>query len=99
MRLEQRIGRLDRFGQRNAVIHILNFKIAGTIDTDIFLRLYDRIGVFERSIGELEPILGEKVKELTRVLASTQLTFEEQQRAVDQLASAVVREQREVEQF
>src|SRR5690606_6445863 len=54
MRVEQRIGRLDRIGQRHERIYIFNFHVPGTIETDIFQRLYDRIRVFEESIGELE---------------------------------------------
>ena len=57
MRVEQRIGRLDRFGQLADKIFILNIRIPGTIEDDIFMRLFNRIGVFEDSIGELEPIL------------------------------------------
>lgn len=57
MKVEQRIGRLDRFGQENEKIFIFNMQIPGTIETDILGRLYDRIGVFKRTIGDLEPIL------------------------------------------
>ena len=62
MQLEQRIGRIDRYGQTSPVVNVVNFEIAGTIDTDIFLRLYKRIGIFESSVGELEPILGSLIK-------------------------------------
>ncbi|WP_421119873.1 helicase-related protein [Aquihabitans daechungensis] len=99
MRLEQRIGRIDRFGQKSPVVHIVNFEMPGTIDTDIFLRLYDRIGVFERSIGELEPIIGDRFQQVTKALASSDLTFEEQAYLADQVAQALVREQSELEQF
>lgn len=99
MRLEQRIGRLDRFGQRHEVIHILNFEIDGTIDTDIFLRLYNRIRVFEQSIGELEPILGPTVAEITRTLAARDLTPDEQRALADRIALAVESEQQNLERF
>jgi hypothetical protein len=99
MRLEQRIGRLDRFGQTSAVIHILNFNIPGTIDSEIFLRLYNRIGVFERSIGELEPILGQRLRELTLAMARSELTLVEQRRVADQVALAVESERQEIESF
>jgi hypothetical protein len=99
MRLEQRIGRLDRFGQRNPVIHVVNFSIPGTIDTEIFLRLYSRIGIFEQSIGELEPILGEQVREINRGLASGGLTVDEQRQLADVTALAVDSERSELEQF
>ena len=40
MRVEQRIGRLDRFGQKHDKIFIYNMHVPGTIETDIFERLY-----------------------------------------------------------
>jgi hypothetical protein len=58
MKVEQRIGRLDRYGQKHDVVHIFNFSINGTIDSQIFERLYERIEIFTESIGVLEPILG-----------------------------------------
>jgi hypothetical protein len=99
MRLEQRIGRIDRFGQQSPAVRILNFIIPGTIDTDIFFRLYDRIGIFERSIGELEPILGEQFHQLQTAIAASELTTEEQRRIADQVALAVETEQRETDAF
>jgi superfamily II DNA or RNA helicase len=65
MQVEQRIGRLDRFGQTSEKIHILNMKVPDTIESDIFLRLYNRIGIFEESIGDLEPILQDAMEDLT----------------------------------
>ncbi len=58
MRLEQRIGRLDRIGQEAREIYIYNFFIDGTIETDIVFALNKRINLFEESIGLLEPIIG-----------------------------------------
>ena len=52
MRVEQRIGRLDRYGQRHEKILIYNFSMIGTIDDEILNRLYRRINVFERYIGD-----------------------------------------------
>jgi superfamily II DNA or RNA helicase len=99
MRLEQRIGRVDRFGQRHDVIHVVNFEVPGTIDTEIFLRLYTRIGVFEQSIGELEPILGEQLQELNRGLAASDLTVEEQEKLANRIALAVEGERQELNRF
>ena len=62
MRVEQRIGRIDRLGQHHKRILIYNMVIDDTIETRIFDRLYTRIRLFESSIGALEPILGKVVK-------------------------------------
>jgi SNF2 family DNA or RNA helicase len=67
MVVEQRIGRLDRLGQEADRIVILNFSVRGTIEERILGRLYDRIRIFEGSIGDLEPILGEEIRRLSRL--------------------------------
>ena len=74
MRVEQRIGRLDRFGQKAEKIFILNIQVPGTIEDDIFMRLYDRIDLFQNSIGQLEPILRDEMKDLTSTLLNPKLT-------------------------
>jgi superfamily II DNA or RNA helicase len=76
MRVEQRIGRIDRFGQREPVVQVVSFFVEETIDTRILLRLYERIRVFEESIGELEPILG-PISELESQIFSPNLSDEE----------------------
>ena len=62
MKIEQRIGRLDRFGQQAEVITILNIAVEGTIDAAILGRLFYRIRLFEDSIGMLDPLLGKAMK-------------------------------------
>jgi superfamily II DNA or RNA helicase len=62
MRVEQRIGRLDRIGQQH-VVRIDNLVAAGTIEERVERVLRERIGVFEESIGGLDPILGPVVEE------------------------------------
>jgi len=64
MRVEQRIGRIDRIGQKFDKLHIFNLCILGSIEDRILNRLYSKLNIFENSIGELEPILGELEKEL-----------------------------------
>ena len=57
MVVEQRIGRIDRIGQKSEIIYIYNLSIADTIEEQIFERLFDRIKIFNESIGSLEDIL------------------------------------------
>ncbi|MDT0169737.1 helicase-related protein [Pseudarthrobacter sp. BRE9] len=57
MEIEQRIGRIDRIGQKEEAILVVNFVNEETIDERIISRLLDRIEIFESSIGPLEPII------------------------------------------
>lgn len=58
MRLEQRIGRIHRYGQLNDVM-IYNFAIKNTIEEHIMTLLYEKINLFERVVGNLDAILAE----------------------------------------
>lgn len=78
MRVEQRIGRIDRYGQQRDKIRIYSFFLEGTIEERILERLYRRIGIFEDSIGDLEPILGPLANALTREIFTAHLTPEEE---------------------
>ena len=68
MKLEQRIGRLDRIGQQSREIFIYNFYMEGTVETDVVYALIKRINLFEESIGILEPIIGRVEKDLKNVI-------------------------------
>ena len=57
MVVEQRIGRIDRFGQESPKVNIYNIVLIDTIVEEIYSRLLDRIGIFRESIGDLEAIL------------------------------------------
>jgi ERCC4-related helicase len=57
MRIEQRIGRIDRLGQENHQIRVLNLHYRKTVETDVYMALRDRIGLFSRFVGKLQPIL------------------------------------------
>ncbi len=99
MVLEQRIGRVDRFGQESDVVHIHNLVVEGTVEDRILYRLYDRIGIFRESIGDLETILGETVRELQRDYVSGRLTPEEAEKRVEQAARAVDQRRVHLEQL
>jgi len=68
MKLEQRIGRIDRIGQKSKKVYIYNFYIEGTIETDIMFALDKRIHLFEESIGQLEPIIGTIEKDIKNII-------------------------------
>jgi len=57
MRVEQRIGRIDRLGQRFSDIRIINLHYADTVEADVYRALRSRISIFEKVVGGLQPIL------------------------------------------
>ena len=57
MRIEQRIGRVHRYGQTQDVF-IFNLCTAGTVEAKILRLLNDKIRMFELVVGEVGSILG-----------------------------------------
>jgi len=95
MVVEQRIGRVDRLGQLAEKILIFSFSCPGTIEDLILTRLYNRIGIFERTIGVLEPILGQEIRELTDQLLDSNLTQAERIELIEQKARALAKRVRD----
>ena len=69
MRVEQRIGRIDRLGQRHPSIRIVNLHYEDTVETDVYRALRQRIQLFETVVGRLQPILAQ----LPRTIANAVL--------------------------
>lgn len=57
MRLEQRIGRIDRLGQQRPQVKILNFAYTDTVEADVYFTVGERIQLFQGIVGKLQPIL------------------------------------------
>jgi hypothetical protein len=57
MRVEQRIGRIDRIGQRFETVWVCNYFYQDTVEAIVYQRLGDRISWFEDVVGSLQPIL------------------------------------------
>jgi SNF2 family DNA or RNA helicase len=99
MRVEQRIGRIDRYGQQQPFIDVASFFVENTIDTRILERLYTRVRVFEESIGELEPILGPIVQQLQTEVFTQRLTDEELARRAEEAVVRAENLRRQNEEF
>lgn len=100
MKVEQRIGRIDRKGQKSESVTIINLITPGTVDADIYERCLLRIGVFESALGGSEEILGEITTELRGIAENHGLTQEERRIKLQQLADnkiLLVQEQEQLE--
>ncbi len=107
MRVEQRIGRIDRNGQKSESVAIINLITPGTVDADIYERCLVRIGVFNRALGGGEEILGEITRDIRNIAENYSLSDEERRSKLEQLADNKIRliqeqeklEQRQMELF
>lgn len=111
MVVEQRIGRIDRFGQLSPIVNIYNLVVADSIQEIIYTRLLDRIGIFRDTIGDMEAILDANVggagsvtiqdiyNNLEKELYTSQLTKEEQQRKIDEVKQAIENEKENIRQL
>ena len=88
MRVEQRIGRVDRIGQEHPIT-IFNFHVQGTIEGRILDVLEKRIKVFEEAVGGLDPILGLTEDSIKKAL---KLSHDERNRALDRLGKTLENE-------
>lgn len=91
MKVEQRIGRIDRNGQTSESVAIYNMVTPGTVDADIYDRCLLRIGVFHSSIGDCEDILGEVTAEIRKLVDNFELTDEERREKLQQMTDNKVR--------
>ena len=108
MVVEQRIGRIDRFGQKSPTVNIYNIIVADSIQEDIYIRLLDRIGIFRGTIGDMEAILDAPLErggsvtiqdvynKLEKELYTSRLTDEEKQRKISEIELAVANEKENI---
>ena len=108
MVVEQRIGRIDRFGQKSPTVNIYNIIVADSIQEDIYIRLLDRIGIFRGTIGDMEAILDAPLErggsvtiqdvynKLEKELYTSRLTDEEKQRKIAEIELAVANEKENI---
>jgi superfamily II DNA/RNA helicase len=90
MVIEQRIGRIHRFGQQ-AEVQIYNLCARGTVEERVLDVLGDRLHLFELVVGEMDMVLGDLADERDleeRILAlyAAARSDEEVARGFDELA-------------
>lgn len=89
MRVEQRIGRIDRVGQKAKVLSIVNFKVKDTVEERLYDRLHQKLLRFANSLGDLEAVIGDEVQKLTVDLLSQELTPDEELARMDRAEAAI----------
>ncbi|WP_375396457.1 helicase-related protein [uncultured Sphingomonas sp.] len=95
MKVEQRIGRIDRIGQRAARITVVSLIAANTIEEQVYDRLYRRLLEIEQTLGAFEAILGAEITRLEQRLLDPELTPDEWTREVERSAMALIERQRQ----
>ena len=101
MRIEQRIGRIDRRGQKSDTVKIYNMITQDTIDAVIYDRCLSKIDVFKSSIGDCAEILGDISDQIFKIMFDPNLTDKERQMKIEQMADnevMKVQEMRRLEQ-
>ena len=87
MRVEQRIGRIDRLGQRFPEIRIINLHYEDSIEADVYRALGSRIDLFQAVVGKLQPILSKLPSMITeRVLTGGSRGEAGRQQVADEVA-------------
>lgn len=101
MKVEQRIGRIDRNGQKSESVTIFNLITPGTVDADIYERCLVRIGVFKNALGGSEEILGEITREIKNIAENFLLSEKDRREKLQQLADnkiLLIQEQERLEE-
>ncbi|MGH9493380.1 MAG: hypothetical protein ACRD3B_00180 [Candidatus Sulfotelmatobacter sp.] len=78
-------NRIDRLGQENPIIRIVNRHYDDTVGTDVCRALRNGIGLFESVVGKLQPILSQ----LPQRISATVLTNTGRDRIVSDIESAL----------
>lgn len=99
MRLEQRIGRIDRIAQKAEKIRIYNLICENTIEDKVLEHLYDRIEIFKTSIGDIEEILGDTIAKLAKELLNPNLSEEQIHEKADRQINAIVKNKHATEEL
>jgi superfamily II DNA or RNA helicase len=101
MKVEQRIGRIDRIGQKSPSVSVVSLISAATIEERIYERLYRRLLTIEETLGAFEAILGSEIAGLEQRLLDPNLTEEELAAEIDRRAFAIeerYRQERQLEE-
>ncbi|MDQ0031524.1 SNF2-related protein [Arthrobacter bambusae] len=83
MRVEQRIGRIDRIGATYRDIKITNYFYADTVEEQVYKGIAQDYGDFTNIVGEAAPVLANVEKAIEQLAMSVQLTLDDVAQQVD----------------
>ena len=81
-RVEQRVGRIDRIGQRYPIVRVVNLFLEESVDEKVYKVLRARCGLFEHFVGSMQPVLAKARRMLTGIEA---LDLSDLEAAADEL--------------
>ena len=99
MRIEQRIGRIDRMGQESDKIIIGNLCIENTIDVVINRVLLSRIADATDLVGEMEPIIAQGLAEINELIITKEFTVDELQKREKEIEQRIEKAKQTREEF
>lgn len=98
-KLEQRVGRIDRIGQKAEKIFVINLVNATTIEDRIMSRLFQRVKLFNSTIGPLGDVLSKYQKEFKASVLSPRRTQEEKEKYEKKVLENIMDKQLEQQIF
>jgi superfamily II DNA or RNA helicase len=94
MKVEQRIGRIDRLGQKRPKVAVWNLFYDETIDARIYQRLYEKLNLCTTALGDFEELLGEAFQSLGLDLLTQRLSPEQEIARIEQTRVAIENKRR-----
>jgi ATP-dependent helicase HepA len=94
-RVEQRIGRIDRFGQKSETVYIFNLVVEGTIEEIIYGRLGKRLEDTRNTLGPVAEILGELEKKLPEYFLQNEMSEKSREKYLNRLKISIDRAKQE----
>jgi superfamily II DNA or RNA helicase/HKD family nuclease len=94
-KVEQRIGRIDRFGQESDVVYIYNLIIENTVEEAIYYRLGERLEDAKNTLGPVAEVLGKLEDNLPEIFFNKELTDDEKDVFLNRIDLNIRRAKRE----
>ena len=95
MTLEQRIGRIDRFGQQSDRVCVWNILYEKTIDEYMYTLLYKKLELFEQALGGTESVIAGEFMLFAREILTMEWTPEQRKQRAEQLTLALANRRRD----